>query len=113
VPLVLGLRALAGEAKVTSAELRAAGRTDFSAARAAAIKENGGKCVYCNSQADTQGDHIKSLKQHADEVNAGQVSNPSSRIRPRRKPSRIREPTLAMILRMHDIMHGIPHLHQD
>lgn len=59
--------------KVTSSELRAAGRADFKASRAEALAANGGKCTYCDNAA-TAGDHVKSLKSWADDVNAGKIS---------------------------------------
>jgi RHS repeat-associated protein len=59
-------------AKVTSKELRTAGRASFERARPQKLLENGGKCVYCNTNAATVGDHVKSLKNYADEVNSGE-----------------------------------------
>ena len=58
---------------VTASELRTAGRTDFNASRAEALAANGGKCTYCEKSA-TAGDHVKSLKSYADDVNAGKIS---------------------------------------
>ena len=58
-------------AKVTSRELRAAGRADFKASRETALSGRA-KCSYCDKPA-TQGDHIKSLKSYADDVNAGKI----------------------------------------
>ena len=61
-------------AKVTSQELRAAGQADFQASRAAALLENGGKCVYCDKAAATAGDHVIPVKKFADEINAGRIT---------------------------------------
>lgn len=58
---------------VTAGELRAAGRADFKASRAEALAESGGKCTYCDKAA-TAGDHVKSLKSYANDVNAGKIS---------------------------------------
>lgn len=59
--------------EVTAGELRAAGRADFNASRADALAANGGKCTYCDKAA-TAGDHVKSLKSYANDVNAGKIS---------------------------------------
>lgn len=63
----------AGATKVTAGELRKAGRSDFNASRSEALAANGGKCTYCDKSA-TAGDHVKSLKSYADDVNAGKIS---------------------------------------
>lgn len=60
-------------ARVTSKELRSAGRADYDASKAKALTENGGKCNYCKADA-TQGDHVKSLKSFADDVNSGKMT---------------------------------------
>ena len=60
--------------KVSAAEIRAAGKADFAASKEAAIKENGGKCAYCSAKEATQGDHIKSVKEFANDVNAGTMT---------------------------------------
>ena len=54
--------------------MRGYGKTDFEASKAAALKENGGKCVYCNSRDATQGDHLKPLKAFAGDVNSGKMT---------------------------------------
>lgn len=54
-------------------DLRKAGRTDFGAARKDALGQQGVKCTYCSNSA-TQGDHVKSLKSYADDVNEGKIS---------------------------------------
>ena len=59
--------------EVTAGELRAAGRADFNASRSEALAANRGKCTYCDKPA-TAGDHVKSLKSYADDVNAGKIS---------------------------------------
>ena len=59
--------------EVTAGELRAAGRADFNASRADALAANGGTCTYCEKAA-TAGDHVKSLKSYANDVNAGKIS---------------------------------------
>ncbi len=59
---------------VTSKELRAAGRADFEASKAEKLGESGGKCVYCNVNDASTGDHVRPLKQFADDVNAGRIT---------------------------------------
>ncbi len=61
-------------AKVTAAELRAAGRADFKVSRTEALAASGGKCTYCDTGSAVAGDHVKSLKSFADDVNAGKLS---------------------------------------
>ncbi|MBP8019447.1 MAG: RHS repeat-associated core domain-containing protein, partial [Hylemonella sp.] len=75
--VVDGVRAadnVVGAAKVTASDLRAAGRSDFEAARASKLAENGGKCTYCGRGSSTEVDHVKSLKSYASDVNAGKLS---------------------------------------
>lgn len=64
--------------KVSAGELRSAGRADFRASRAEALAKandkNNGKCFYCGINKAAQGDHVKSLKSFADDVNAGKIS---------------------------------------
>jgi RHS repeat-associated protein len=61
-------------AKVTAAELRAAGRADFKVSRTEALAASGGKCTYCDTGSAVAGDHVRSLKSFADDVNAGKLS---------------------------------------
>ncbi|WP_431824780.1 RHS repeat-associated core domain-containing protein [Burkholderia sp. F1] len=63
-----------GSTTVTAAELRAAGRADFNTSRTEALNASGGKCTYCKNGVATAGDHVKSLKSYADDVNAGKIT---------------------------------------
>lgn len=74
---------------VSAADLRAAGRSDFAIRREEALAGTS-KCTYCDTGTATTGDHMKSLKSFANDVNNGimtakdavKASNAPSNIKP-------------------------------
>ena len=57
--------------KVKANDLRGG---DFKKNREEALKENGGKCVYCQENDAKHGDHVKSVKRYSEEVNNGEMT---------------------------------------